>query len=113
MFGWPGVPVTHPWEEGEEVVLLVVNDIPGVPLLPLLWVAQPHCPRPEVPHAAAPRPLAAPEEHQRSTSLGLVSLTQVKGILQDFANKALYLLPQSQTNSWLPFIGLCMQFERS
>lgn len=78
MFGWPGVPVTHPWEEGEEVVLLVVNEVPGVPLLPLLWVAQPHRPRPEVPHAAAPRPRAAPEEHQCSSSLGLVSWMQVK-----------------------------------
>lgn len=40
-------------QEGEEVVLLVVNDIPGVPLLPLFWVAEPHCAGTEVTHATA------------------------------------------------------------
>lgn len=40
-------------QEGEEVVLLVVNDIPGVPLLPLFWVAEPHGAGTEVTHATA------------------------------------------------------------
>lgn len=40
-------------QEGEEVVLLVVNDIPGVPLLPFLWVAKPHGAGTEVTHATA------------------------------------------------------------
>lgn len=44
---------TNPWKEGEEVVLLVVNDILWVPLVPLLWVAEPHGAGTEVPHAAA------------------------------------------------------------
>lgn len=52
---------TYRRQEGEEVVLLVVNDIPGVPLLPLLWVAEPHGAGAEVTHATAPRPRAAPE----------------------------------------------------
>lgn len=51
-------------QEGEEVVLLVVNDIPGVPLLPLFWVAEPHGPGAEVTHAAASRPRAAPERRE-------------------------------------------------
>lgn len=40
-------------QEGEEVVLLVVNDIPGVPLLPFFWVAEPHSAGTEVTHATA------------------------------------------------------------
>lgn len=52
---------TNRRQEGEKVVLLVVNDIPGVPLLPLLWVAEPHSSGTEVPHAAASRPRAAPD----------------------------------------------------
>lgn len=40
-------------QESEEVVLLVVNDIPGVPLLPLFWVAEPHGAGTEVTHATA------------------------------------------------------------
>lgn len=51
---------THRRQEGEEVVLLVVNDIPGVPLLPLLWVAEPDGAGTEVAHATAARPRAAP-----------------------------------------------------
>jgi len=56
---WP-LADTHPGPEGEEVVLLVVNDVPGVPLVPLLWVAKPHGARAELSHATAPRPRAAP-----------------------------------------------------
>lgn len=52
-------------QEGEEVVLLVVNDIPGVPLLPLFWVAEPHGSGTEVTHATASRPRAAPERRNR------------------------------------------------
>lgn len=52
---------TNRRQEGEKVVLLVVNDIPGVPLLPLLWVAEPHSSGTEVAHAAASRPRAAPD----------------------------------------------------
>lgn len=44
---------TNRRQEGEEVVLLVVNDIPGVPLLPLFWVAEPHGAGTEVTHATA------------------------------------------------------------
>lgn len=45
---------TNPRKEGKEVVLLVVNDILRVPLLPLLWVAEPHGARTEVSHPTAP-----------------------------------------------------------
>ena len=51
---------THPGQEGEEVVLLVVNDVPGVSLVPFLWVAEPHGAGAEVPHATASRHWAAP-----------------------------------------------------
>lgn len=51
-------------QEGEEVVLLVVNDIPGVPLLPLFWVAEPNGSGTEVTHATASRPRAAPERRK-------------------------------------------------
>lgn len=56
---------TNPRQEGEEVVLLVVNDIPRVPLFPLFWVAEPHGAGTEVAHAAASRPRATPEETGR------------------------------------------------
>lgn len=56
---------TNRRQEGEEVVLLVINDIPGVPLLPLLWVAEPHGAGTEVPHATASRPRAAPERKRQ------------------------------------------------
>lgn len=56
---------TNRRQEGEEVVLLVVNDIPGVPLLPLFWVAEPHRAGTEVTHATASRPRAAPERKRR------------------------------------------------
>lgn len=58
---------TYRRQEGEEVVLLVVDDVPGVPLLPLLWVAQPHGAGTEVSHATAAGPRAAPETHRRGT----------------------------------------------
>ena len=34
-----------------------------------------------------------------------------QGILRYFGNRALYLLPQSQINSWIPFLCLCVQLE--
>lgn len=57
---WRPLPDTNPRQEGEEVVLLVVNDVPGVPLLLLLRVAKPHGAGTEVTHATASRPRAAP-----------------------------------------------------
>lgn len=51
--------VTHPWQEGEEVVLLVVDDVAGIALLSLLGAAQPHGAGLEVAHATASRPGAA------------------------------------------------------
>lgn len=36
-----------------------------------------------------------------------------KGIVLDFGNEVLDLLPQSQTNSWIPFLGICVQYEGS
>ena len=33
-----------------------------------------------------------------------------KEILQDFGNEALYLLPQSQMNSWILFVCLAYSF---
>lgn len=48
-------------QEGEEVVLLVVNDIPGVPLFPLFWVAEPYSAGTKVTHTTTSRPGAAPE----------------------------------------------------
>lgn len=47
---WEPLTDTDRRQEGEEVVLLVVNDIPGVPLLPLFWVAEPHGTGTEVTH---------------------------------------------------------------
>ena len=45
---------------------------------------------------------------------GLVSRDRqtviIKGILRDFGNDALYLLPQSQLNLWIPFLCLCVSF---
>lgn len=55
------MPDSYPRKEGEEVVLLVVDDVLRVPLLPLLWVAQPHSAGPEVSASAASRPRTAPE----------------------------------------------------
>lgn len=52
----------HPREEGEEVVFLVVDDIAGVPLLPLLWVPKPHGSRPGVSPPTASQALTAPAE---------------------------------------------------
>ena len=43
----------------------------------------------------------------------LYVMSCIQGIPQDFGNKALYLLPQSQMNSWISFVCLCMQFEGS
>ena len=54
-------PKPHPRQEGEEVVLLVVDDVPRIPLLTLLGMAQPHSTGTEVPHATTSRPRAAPE----------------------------------------------------
>jgi len=62
--GWP-LTDTHHRQEGEKVVLLVVNDIPWVSLLPLFWVAEPHGAGSEVTHATASRPRAAPERKRR------------------------------------------------
>lgn len=62
---WESLTDTNRRQEGKEVVLLVVNDIPGVPLLPLLWVAEPHRTGTEVTHTATSRPGAAPEEERR------------------------------------------------
>lgn len=53
---------TNRRQESEEVVLLVVNDISGVPLLPLFWVAEPHSAGTQVAHATATRPWAASEK---------------------------------------------------
>lgn len=47
---WEPLTDTDRRQEGEEVVLLVVDDIPGVPLLPLFWVAEPHGTGTEVTH---------------------------------------------------------------
>lgn len=54
-------------QEGEEVVLLVVNDIPGVLLFPFFWVAEPYSSGTEVTHATASRPRAAPERRNQAT----------------------------------------------
>lgn len=65
---------TNPRQEGEEVVLLVVNDIPGVPLLPLFWMAEPHRAGTEVAHATTFGPRAAPETkgHDKKKNFKLV-----------------------------------------
>lgn len=56
---WP-LANTDRRQEGEEVILLIVNHIPGVLLLPFLWVAKPHSSGTEVTHSTAPGPRAAP-----------------------------------------------------
>lgn len=51
---------TYPRKEGEEVVLLIVDDISRVPLVPLLGVPQPHRAGPGLPSTTASQPLTAP-----------------------------------------------------
>lgn len=62
---WESLDDTNRRQEGKEVVLLVVNDIPRVPLLPLLWVAEPHRAGTKVTHATTSRPGPAPEQERR------------------------------------------------
>ena len=56
---------TYPRQKGEEVVLLIVDDISRVPLVPLLRVPQPDCAGPGLASTAASQPLAAPVEKTR------------------------------------------------
>lgn len=51
---------TYPRKKGEEVVLLIVDDISGVPLIPLLGVPQPDRAGPGLSPTAASQPLTAP-----------------------------------------------------
>lgn len=51
---------TYPGKKGEEVVLLVVDDISRVSLVPLLGVSQPDSTGPGLPSTAASQPLTAP-----------------------------------------------------
>jgi hypothetical protein len=45
--------------------------------------------------------------------LVLSFLSSVKGYFGMLAMRPFYLLPQSQMNSWIPFVCLCVQFEGS
>lgn len=69
---------TNRRQEGEEVVLLVVNDVPGVPLLPLFWVAEPHSAGTEVAHATTARPRAAPERKEAGGRLMNITLRELQ-----------------------------------
>lgn len=51
---------TYPRKKGEEVVLLIVDDISRVPLIPLLGMPQPDCAGPGLPSATASQPFTAP-----------------------------------------------------
>lgn len=62
---WP-LANTDRRQEGEEVILLIVNHIPGVLLLPFFWVAKPHSSGTVVTHSTAPWPRAAPERGTQS-----------------------------------------------
>lgn len=63
---------TYPRKKGEEVVLLVVDDISRVSLVPLLGVPQPHSAGPGLPSATASQPLTAPVGKAKSQCQGHV-----------------------------------------
>jgi hypothetical protein len=48
------------------------------------------------------------QENVSEKPTGWLKLNNFKGILQDFGNEALYPLPQSQINLWIPlFLSPC------
>lgn len=51
---------TYPRKKGEEVVLLIIDDISGVPLISLLWMPQPDRAGPGLSPTTASQPLTAP-----------------------------------------------------
>lgn len=71
-----GLAHTYPRKEGEEVVLLVVDDISGVPLIPLLGVPQPDRAGPGLSPTTASQPLTAPagETSPQCQGQGLLSM---------------------------------------
>lgn len=62
-------------QEGEEVILLIVDDIPGVLLLPFFWVAKPHSSGMEVTHSTASWPGAAPESGNQMFQVNTFTVT--------------------------------------
>ncbi len=84
--------VTHPWQEGEEIVFLVVYDISWVSLLSLFRMAQPHGPRTEISPSTASGPRAAPEYTTSSSTLHV-------GLI----HKALQLIQKCEASTSQPF----------
>lgn len=113
--GWP-LANTDRRQEGEEVILLIVDDIPGVLLLPFFWVAKPHSSGTEVAHSTASWPRAAPERGNQTFKAncfkrnchchnGDAKIQGVSGILVNKClpclTKVLKFISHLQVNVWL------------